>query len=94
MTAVHAKGFRWKLGRMLEFVEYRLFGGRGGNRSDLVEVVGDSALQAQIVRNFQEFVSVLGLMGRLIFHRSQDRTWHIRFALNGHLAPAQAHDLT
>lgn len=59
MTAVHAKGFRWMLGRRLEFVEYRLFGGRGGNRSDLVEVVGVSALQAKFVKNFQAFDGAL-----------------------------------
>ncbi len=59
MTAVHAKGFRWELGRRLEFVEYRLFGGRGGNRSDLVDVVGVSVQQAPIVRNFQAFDGAL-----------------------------------
>ena len=53
MTAIHAKGFRWKLGRRLEFVEYRLLGGGGGTRSDLVEVVGLSVSQAKVVQNSQ-----------------------------------------
>lgn len=53
MIAVHAKGFRWKLGRRLESVEYRLFGGGGGTRSHLVELVGLSVPYAKVVQNSQ-----------------------------------------
>lgn len=46
MINADTKGFRWGVGRRLEFVEFRLFWEGGVNRSDLVREFGVSVPQA------------------------------------------------